>query len=271
MRKAKVWLVGWLAAAMVLGPAAGAWALPDSYTGGVKGLIDVDKPHTGMDSWGDFTGIDVKWTDTCWIASAASTLHSLGYGATADGLYQTLYNRTGWGNHGETAAGQASRINAYLIEQDSIWRATSHAIPTENWIMQQFYDCQRVSLGVDIWYWDFTNNKWVQGGAHRITYYGWVGDETAILDSDCDLWDPDTGLGNIDWYENTTDTYGGNTYWTLRYDRTKTDGSQYKFDYSVYNAILLCPIPEPLTMAGLLFGVGCLARYVHRQRRRSER
>ena len=43
------------------------------------------------------------------------------------------------------------------------------------------------------------------------------------------------------------------------------------YDATIYIAYTESPVPEPLTMAGLMLGVGCLVRYVRDRRRQTEK
>ena len=88
------------------------------------------------------------------------------------------------------------------------------------------------------------------------------------------IWEPATEQARLDFIDpnNPTGltwedlTLSGDGALTFQYNHGGND-----YLATINGAFTESPIPEPLTMAGLLLGVGCLARYVHRQRGRSER
>jgi len=54
---------------------------------------------------------------------------------------------------------------------------------------------------------------------------------------------------------------------TLTYDQAGDDGSDQMDFYAGDIALQVDVIPEPVTMAGLMLGIGCLARYVRKRRK----
>ncbi|HUU82944.1 MAG TPA: PEP-CTERM sorting domain-containing protein, partial [Phycisphaerae bacterium] len=70
---------------------------------------------------------------------------------------------------------------------------------------------------------------------------------------------------NSDWtYAGTGDPQMPDTWYLMCGD---TSGSVENYNYTLGDfGLEYAPIPEPVTMAGLALGIGCLTRYVRRRR-----
>ena len=298
MRKAKVWLVGWLAAAVVLGPAAGAWATCT--------WVDVQLPHNKFGHlWntknGQEGGEGVPWCAPTAIANSFKFLET---------RYPTIYDQKlthgdllgtrdtlqrGWLN-----AGNVYRNGTSTGDDQLIWEAKVQ------WI-EDFAPGTTVfggmvyKPGVDLsdWYgasplqnayppFDFLWGELEHEEDVEIGFWWEMGGETAghmvtltslkfCDENDNEQWD--AYLDEVAWIDfiDPNDPTGL-TWCPLTMDYEESGALQFLYEHggnpylvTLDLAYAESPIPEPLTMAGLLLGVGCLARYVHRQRRRSER
>ncbi|KPK49024.1 MAG: hypothetical protein AMK72_05550 [Planctomycetes bacterium SM23_25] len=302
MRKAKVWLVGWLAAAVVLGPAAGAWATCT--------WVDVQLPYNQFGHlWntedGTATGTPKGWCAPTAIANSFKFLETryptiYDQKLTAGDLLGTrnllqggwlspdneLRNGTGCGNDkdiwetkmywiedfapGTTVfGGMVFKPGTDLSE----WYGGSvlqNAYPTFDFLWGELEHKEDIELGfwweMEVVQPDGTKKKEKVG--HMVTLTS-----LKFCDDGDGVWEPATEQAKLDFIDPNNPT-------GLTWDTLTLSGGALHFDYTHggtdYDATIdlayaESPVPEPLTMAGLLLGVGCLARYVHKQRRRSER
>jgi len=198
---------------------------------------DVDKVHTGTDAIGGFTGIDANHTNRCWQASFANMLFTLGLTINP---YQTyLDNFSIWGNSGTTALQQDALFDTYFTTRNLQYYATAYTnLNSVNFLFAQneAFRGQGVKLGVGD----------ALGSYHAITFLGWNSSKQSwIADSDADYLTGDRTSWN-----NYTDSNG---IWHI----TLSDGSSVLKDYSVWNIVTACPVPETSTM--LLLGIGLIS------------
>jgi len=302
MRKAKVWLVGWLAAAVVLGPAAGAWATCT--------WVDVQLPYNQFGHlWntedGTATGTSKGWCAPTAIANSFEFLET---------RYPTIYDQKlthgdllgtrdtlqrGWLNAGNVYRNGTSTGDDQLIWEAKVqwiedfapgttvfggmvykpgvdlsdWYGASplqNAYPTFDFLWGELDHKEDIELG---FWWEMEVTQ--PDGTKKKKKFGHMVTLTSLkfCDDGDGTWEPATEQAKLDFIDPNNPT-------GLTLDILTLTGGALHFDYTYggtdYDATIdlaytESPVPEPLTMAGLLLGVGCLARYVHRKRRRSER
>jgi len=243
MYRVRTFLLATLALCVLAAP---AWAnsLPVSFL--PPKWSDVDKTHTGTTADGAFTGITSTETNRCWQAAFANMLYKRSLTADAQQTYDAFVTSDYWPNVGTTAAQQETLFETYFAEQSLLYFATDYydtAHVNFGFAAQEIYRCQGVKLGVGD-----------AGGAyHAITFWGWnAAGESWISDSDADWLGGDAAA----W---TNSTEGGRWHIKLY------DDARLVKDYTVWNIVTVCPVPEPVTMLGVFLGVSGVGAYLSKR------
>ncbi|MBE3096544.1 MAG: PEP-CTERM sorting domain-containing protein [Planctomycetes bacterium] len=235
-----------------------------------------------------FTGADV------WNASAFDPAATSGASQDAPRKHHDVWNNSGitstWaysgtaavdtnyqnkppapGDTGFPAWAASAAGQAYSIREFNLWGVNgANAL---NWGEKYLAVPNALDHGVSSWELLASPTGWTLSHIHGSSWYAnnaypyWIADDTAAGLTQANMNDFVFGFRVlIDNPETAFETDGSMRIW-FGGDASYVDSGLYQDPGGFEGVLKLTPVPEPVTMAGLMLGIGGLARYVRRRQR----